>query len=153
LVANIIAGEVVEPLRRTVVFGMLQGCIMLGQAIGYLSKPPSPLAPLYTPLKGVTGGGMIGDAWGIRRPFEVAFYSFLISTMYVRIAIPYIAAESLSSGSKSDSKGLAGFFAPLRVLAPQKVILASGVMKKHYGVVFLCSGVFLGVVSFTRPRL
>ncbi len=37
LVANIIAGEVVEPLRRTAVFGMLQGSIMLGQGIGYLS--------------------------------------------------------------------------------------------------------------------
>ena len=37
LVINIIAGEVVEPLRRTAVFGMLQGCIMLGQGVGYLS--------------------------------------------------------------------------------------------------------------------
>jgi hypothetical protein len=39
LVANIIAGELVEPLRRTAVFGMLQGCIMLGQGLGYLGKP------------------------------------------------------------------------------------------------------------------
>jgi len=38
LVINIIAGEVVEPLRRTAVFGMLQGCIMLGQGVGYLSQ-------------------------------------------------------------------------------------------------------------------
>jgi hypothetical protein len=37
LVVNIIAGEVVEPSRRTSVFGKLQGCIMLGQGIGYLS--------------------------------------------------------------------------------------------------------------------
>jgi hypothetical protein len=38
LVVNIIAGEVVEPMRRTSAFGKLQGCIMLGQGIGYLSE-------------------------------------------------------------------------------------------------------------------
>ncbi|KAK4097308.1 MFS general substrate transporter [Parathielavia hyrcaniae] len=129
LVANVIAGEVVEPLRRTAVFGMLQGCIMLGQGIGYLS------------------GGMIGDTWGIRRPFEVAFYSFLISTLYVRFAIPYLAGESLSSGSKPNSKGLAELFSPLRVLSPQTVMLGSGVVQKHYGVLLLCAGVFLGVLA------
>lgn len=43
LVANIIAGELVAPARRTAVFGMLQGSFMLGQGIGYLSKLP-PLA-------------------------------------------------------------------------------------------------------------
>jgi hypothetical protein len=42
LVANIIAGELVVPARRTAVFGMLQGCIMLGQGIGYLSGFSSP---------------------------------------------------------------------------------------------------------------
>jgi hypothetical protein len=47
LVANIIAGEVVEPIRRTAVFGMLQGCFMLGQGIGYLSKPL--IHPPYLP--------------------------------------------------------------------------------------------------------
>lgn len=44
LIVNIIAGEVVEPARRTSVFGKLQGCIMLGNALGYLSmshQPPS----------------------------------------------------------------------------------------------------------------
>ena len=37
LVVNIIAGEVIEPARRTAVFGMLQGATMLGQGLGYLS--------------------------------------------------------------------------------------------------------------------
>jgi len=37
LVINIIAGELVEPVHRTAVFGMLQGAIMLGQGVGYLS--------------------------------------------------------------------------------------------------------------------
>lgn len=38
LVINIIAGEVVTPMRRTAVFGMLQGCFMLGQSLGNISK-------------------------------------------------------------------------------------------------------------------
>ena len=90
---------------------------------------------------------MIGDAWGIRRPFEVAFCSFMLATLYVRAAVPYIAAEFLSSGPRPDSKGIAGFLSPLRVLVPQKVFLESGLVRKHYGVLFLCAGVFLGVVS------
>lgn len=104
-------------------------------------------------LTEVIGGGMIGDAWGIRRPFEVAFYSFLFSTLYVRIAMPHIAAESLSSGSKPHSKGPSELFAPLRVLAPQKLLLANGVVRRHYGVLFLCGGVFLGVVSPKRSNI
>ena len=92
---------------------------------------------------------MIGDAWGIRRPFEVAFFSFLLATLYVRVAIPHIPAETLTSGSEPKSKRLAGMYAPLRVLAPQRVLLEHGGTRKHYGVLFLCGGVFLGVVGVT----
>lgn len=42
LVVNIIATELVEASRRTAVFGRLQGCIMLGNGIGYLGLFPSP---------------------------------------------------------------------------------------------------------------
>ncbi|KAK1751022.1 major facilitator superfamily domain-containing protein [Echria macrotheca] len=129
LVINIIAGELVEPVRRTAVFGMLQGSIMLGQGVGYLT------------------GGMIGDTWGIRRPFEVAFCSFLISAVYTRFTLPYISPESMSDGKKPAVKGIAAFFAPLKVLAPQNIILPSGKRAKHLGVLFLCLGVFLGVIA------
>lgn len=90
---------------------------------------------------------MIGDAWGIRRPFEVAFCSFLIATLYVRLALPEIPREAMSDGKRPRPTGLAAFVAPLRVLIPQWLVLPSGQMTKHYGVVFLCAGVFLGVVS------
>ena len=142
LVANIIIGEVTEPLQRTVVFGMLHGCNLLGQGIGHISKI-YPLLQLCIVLT-ETGAGIIGDAWGIRRPFEIAFGLFLLTTLYVRVAVPYV--ESLSSASKPESKGI-GLLSPLRVLAPQKVLLSSGVIRKHYGVLYLCAGVFLGVVS------
>ncbi|KAJ4385947.1 hypothetical protein N0V85_007950 [Neurospora sp. IMI 360204] len=132
LIINIIVGEVVSPARRTPVFGMLQGCFMLGQAVGYLT------------------GGMIGDAWGIRRPFEVAFVAFLVSTAYVQLALPYVSPESMAGDKKAGSKaakGVAGFFAPLKVLAPQRVRLRSGKVIRHLGVLILCTGVFLGVLA------
>ncbi|KAM0314342.1 hypothetical protein ACHAPQ_011837 [Fusarium lateritium] len=129
LVVNIIAGEVVEPIRRTAVFGQLQGAIMLGQGIGYLT------------------GGMIGDAIDIRAPFDVAFVSFILSGIYVWMALPYISPESMSSGGKPGQQGVSGFLAPLKILTPQKLRLADGRVKKHLGVIFLCSGIFLGVLA------
>ncbi|KAG7406501.1 major facilitator superfamily domain-containing protein [Fusarium sp. MPI-SDFR-AT-0072] len=129
LVVNVIAGEVVEPIRRTAVFGQLQGAIMLGQAIGYLS------------------GGMIGDAIDIRAPFDVAFISFILAGIYVWCALPYISPDSMSNGGKNGQKGVSGFLAPLRILTPQRLRLADGRVKKHFGVIFLCSGIFVSVLA------
>ncbi|GKU20016.1 unnamed protein product [Fusarium langsethiae] len=124
LVINIIAGEVVEPLRRTVVFGRLQGAIMLGQGTGYLS------------------GGMLGDI-DIKAPFETSFCCFILSGIYVWSVLPYISPESMSGGGKPAT----GFLTPLKVLMPQKLRLVGGRTKKHLGVIFLCSGIFLGVLA------
>ncbi|KAH6603713.1 MFS permease [Trichoderma cornu-damae] len=129
LITNIIAGELVEPSRRTVVFGKLQGSIMLGQSIGYLA------------------GGMIGDAIDIRAPFDVAFVTFLISCAYVRVALPYISPESMSNKKKAGQQGVAGFFTPLKILMPQRLRLSNGGIKKHYGIIVLCAGIFLGVLA------
>ncbi|KAM0451182.1 hypothetical protein ACHAPV_010097 [Trichoderma viride] len=128
LVTNIIASELVEPSRRTVVFGKLQGSIMLGQSIGYLA------------------GGMIGDAIDIRAPFDIACITFLIACVYVRFGLPYISPESMSN-KKPGRQGIAGFFAPLKILVPQRMRSANGSIKKHYGVVILCAGIFLGVLA------
>ncbi|KAF5000491.1 hypothetical protein FDECE_11201 [Fusarium decemcellulare] len=129
LIVNIMASDVVEPSRRTSVFGKLQGCIMLGQGVGYLL------------------GGMIGDAFGIQRPFEVAFLCFLFATLYVKIALPHITPEATIDSNKLVGGRATGFFAPLKILLPQRVRLQSGRIVKHYGVLFLCCGVFLGVLA------
>ncbi|KAL5090201.1 hypothetical protein Trisim1_004721 [Trichoderma cf. simile WF8] len=129
LITNIFVSELVEPARRTVVFGKLQGSIMLGQSIGYLA------------------GGMVGDAIDIRAPFDIAFVTFLISCAYVHFALPYISPESMSSKKKPGQQGIAGFFAPLKILVPQRVRTSSGGIKKHYGVIVLCAGIFLGVLA------
>ncbi|UPK92258.1 hypothetical protein LCI18_003193 [Fusarium solani-melongenae] len=128
LIVNIMVSEVVEPIRRTSVFGKLQGCIMLGQGVGYFA------------------GGMIGDLFGIQQPFEVAFLCFLLATFYARIALPCVAPEA-TLDSQAINKGASGFFSPLKILLPQRVRLRSGQIANHYGVLFLCCGVFLGVLA------
>ncbi|KAK4198084.1 6-hydroxy-D-nicotine oxidase [Triangularia verruculosa] len=129
LIVNIIAGEVVSPLRRTAVFGMLQGCIMLGQGLGYLT------------------GGMMGDTWGIRRPFEVAFGAFLLSALYIATVVPCIDATAINNGKKGHGHGISQLFAPLKVLLPQRVLSRNGTVRKHYGLLVLCAGIFLGVLA------
>ncbi|KAK8127169.1 hypothetical protein PG984_008277 [Apiospora sp. TS-2023a] len=129
LVVNTIAGEVVEPLQRTALFGKLQGMIMLGMSLG-----------LWV-------GGMIGDRYGIQSPFLTAFCLFCFASVYARTTLPYISPESLTDGKKSNTNGVSGFLAPLKVLAPQRLQLHSGRIRKHYGVLFLCCGIFLGVVA------
>ncbi|UKZ52995.1 hypothetical protein TrVGV298_006782 [Trichoderma virens] len=129
LITNIFVSELVEPSRRTVVFGKLQGSIMLGQSVGYLA------------------GGMVGDAIDIRAPFDIAFITFLLSCAYIHFALPYISPDSMSSKKKPNQQGIAGFFAPLKILVPQRVRTSSGSIKKHYGVIILCAGIFLGVLA------
>lgn len=91
-------------------------------------------------------GGMIGDRFGIRSPFLTAFVLFCGASAYARTALPYIAPDAMTDG-KARPKGVAGFLAPLRVLAPQKIQLAAtGTIRNHYGVFFLCVGIFFGVV-------
>ncbi|KAG8156575.1 hypothetical protein KVR01_013526 [Diaporthe batatas] len=129
LVVNTIAGELVEPMQRTAVFGQLQACIMLGQAISYLL------------------GGMVGDVFGIRMPFQVAFVLFLCATLYSRTVLPYIDPASLSDGKKTKAKGVKGFLAPLKILAPQRIRFMDGRVANHFGVFFLCCGIFLAVLA------
>lgn len=88
------------------------------------------------------------------RPFQTAFFLFILASVFARYAMPYISPESLSNPNAKANRrgGLAGFFEPLKVLLPQKIRLSSGRIANHYGVFFLCCGVFLGVVS-PRPIL
>lgn len=93
----------------------------------------------------ILAGGLLGDNFGIRAPFDVACGFFLLSCVYLLVSLPYIPPP-VSTGK--SSKRSSGFLAPLRLLAPQNLRLASGKMSKHYGVLFLCAGIFLGVVRF-----
>lgn len=96
---------------------------------------------------------MIGDALDIRAPFDVAFVSFILSSIYSRFALPYISPDSMSDSKKPGQQGISGFLAPLKILVPQRLRLADGKLRKHFGVIFLCSGIFIGVVSPHRTYL
>ncbi|KAH7030788.1 major facilitator superfamily domain-containing protein [Microdochium trichocladiopsis] len=130
LVLNTSVAEVVAARDRTAVFGRLQGAIMLGTAFGFLL------------------GGVLGDLYGIRRPFEVAFFLYVISTIYGAIFMPTEIAKSKKNGTTAPKKvGIAAFFAPLRVIVPHKYRLASGKVITNYGLIFLATGLFLGVFA------
>ncbi|KAI0439334.1 major facilitator superfamily transporter [Xylaria telfairii] len=128
LVLNTAVGEAVAAKDRTVVFGRLQGAIMLGTAFGYLL------------------GGVLGDIYGIRRPFEVAFFLYVVSTLYGALFLPNKTTPN-SSNQKQSSRGLNSFFAPLKVIVPHRYRLESGKVIKNYGLIFLALGIFLGVFA------
>ncbi|KAI1331670.1 major facilitator superfamily transporter [Xylariaceae sp. FL0255] len=128
LVLNTAVGEVVAARERTGVFGRLQGAIMLGTAFGYLL------------------GGVLGDVYNIRRPFETAFFLYVACTIYGILFIPTITSTP-ESDKKQTGRAPSGFFAPLKVIVPHKYRLESGQVIKNYGLVFLASGIFLGVFA------
>ncbi|KAI0427645.1 major facilitator superfamily transporter [Xylaria sp. FL1042] len=128
LVLNTAVGETVAAKDRTSTFGRLQGSIMLGTAFGYLL------------------GGVLGDLYGIRRPFEVAFFLYVVSTLYGAVFLPpKTCTEAVDQ--KQPGRGLNGFFAPLRVIVPHKYRLESGKVINNYGLIFLALGIFLGVFA------
>jgi hypothetical protein len=60
--------------------------------------------------------------------------------------VPYIDPQSMSDGGLK-AKGIGAFFAPLKVLGPQKMVLSQGKPFKFWGITFLALGVFLGVLA------
>ncbi|KAI0197860.1 major facilitator superfamily transporter [Astrocystis sublimbata] len=130
LILNTIVAEITEPSERTAMFGRLQGTLMLGVALGLML------------------GGLLAEHIRIDAPFEVAGVSFLVCTAYVLSFIPYIDPKDLSSdNSAAKSKGFFGFLGVLKVLGPQKMRLANGRIVKHYGIIFLALGIFVGVLA------
>ncbi|RYP50920.1 hypothetical protein DL768_003645 [Monosporascus sp. mg162] len=130
LVLNTAVSEVVAPRDRTAVFGRLQGSIMLGVAFGFLL------------------GGVLGDVYNIRRPFEGAFFLYVASTIYGSLFLPTPAQGDVGA-ERHAGKGLSAFFAPLKIIRPHKYRLESGKVVKNYGLIFLALGIFLGVMYAT----
>ncbi|KAH0422919.1 hypothetical protein CcaCcLH18_12521 [Colletotrichum camelliae] len=129
--SEIDAGEITPPSERTAMFGMLQGSVMLGTSIGYLL------------------GGIVSDHWGIIRPFEIATVLFASSSLYSAMFIPYIDPRTpgIAGGTNTKRQGWSRWLGALRVLTPRDILLEDGRPIKHYGIVFLALGVFLGVLA------
>ncbi|KAI0473071.1 major facilitator superfamily domain-containing protein [Xylariaceae sp. FL0804] len=129
LVLNTAVGEAVQARDRTAVFGRLQGAIMLGNAFGYLL------------------GGILGDVYNIRRPFETAFFLFVASTIYGLLFMPTGHAAGGAAAQKKAKTGISAFFAPMKIIVPHRYRLKSGRTIKNYGLIFLAAGIFLGVFA------
>lgn len=130
LVTNTYASELVRPHERTSALGVLQGCVMFGTAIGFLL------------------GGLTGDIFGIRSPFQIAFALMSLSSIYVLIFLPYIAPPPAIAASKSiQSQGLARFIGPARMFAAERFVLPNGKVAWQYGIPLLGLGVFFGVLA------
>lgn len=112
----------------------------------------------------VTVGGVLGDVYGIRRPFgkwathnllpsdanlssdiEVAFFLYIASSIYGALFLPEASVDSETQ--KKNPRGVGGFFAPLKVIVPHQYILKDGRLVTNFGLIFLALGIFLGVVS------
>ncbi|KAF7549532.1 hypothetical protein G7Z17_g6324 [Cylindrodendrum hubeiense] len=129
LVLNTTVGELVPASERTAMFGMLQGSVMLGTSIGYLL------------------GGVVGDTWGIRRPFEIAAVLFTLSSVYSALFIPYIDPKTLTDTGSRKQQGWGKLFGAVKVLTPKALRLEDGRRVNHYGITFLALGVFMGVLA------
>lgn len=119
--------EVVDHEVRTGALGQLQGCAMFGNAIGYLA------------------GGLLADWINIAAPFRVTLILFVLSCIYVLLALPSIPKSENIPGPAS--RGISKFFGPLKIFAPQKWTLSDGRIQRQYGAILLGIGVFLGVLA------
>lgn len=127
LALNTYANKCAKPEKRTAVFGQLQGAVMFGTAFGYFF------------------GGVSGDYFGIRKPFEIAFFLMIGATFYSLLFLPYIAP--LKGEKMEQKKSLASIFGAGKLFVPTKIRLANGKTKRYWGVFLLGAGVFWGVLA------
>lgn len=130
LCLNTLVADVVEHEGRTGALGRLQGCMYFGSAIGFLI------------------GGVVGDAFGILAPFRMTLALFLLCCVYVALTLPVIPPpQNEENEATHQAIGLARFFGPLRIFAPQKWQLPDGRVRTQYGALTLGIGVFLGILA------
>ncbi|KIW02644.1 uncharacterized protein PV09_06083 [Verruconis gallopava] len=128
LALNSFITEVVKPEQRTPSLGRLQGAMFFGTSIGYLI------------------GGEISERFGIIWPFRVTLCLFCLSTLYVAIGLPWIRGQE-EVEARAKIKGIRRFFGPLKVFAPQRLVLLDGRTKRDFGPILLAFGVYLGILA------
>jgi MFS family permease len=128
LALNSFITDVVKHEERTGAIGRLQGCMLVGAAVGFLI------------------GGLIGDAFGILAPFRITLCLFLLSCLYILLTLPSIPPER-GIAARQTNTGFARFIGPLRVFTPQKWILADGRSSTQFGALTLGTGVFLAILA------
>jgi MFS family permease len=130
LCLNSLVADVVAHEARTGALGRLQGCMYFGSAIGFLI------------------GGVVGDYFGILAPFRMTLALFLLCCIYVALSLPAIPPpKEDENATRAPTMGIARFFGPLRIFAPQKWALPDGRVRTQFGALTLGLGVFLGILA------
>lgn len=127
LALNSFAAEVAEASERTATLGRLMGFSLFGTSAGFLI------------------GGVLSDTFDIVTPFRVAAVCFLLSTLYVFLALPHVPLNKALEAKAA--KSLSTFFDPLKMFVPRKWRLPSGKIQTEYGILFVGVGVFLGILA------
>lgn len=129
LALNAFITDVVKPEERTGALGRIQGSMMIGSAVGFLT------------------GGILGDAFGILAPFRITLALFLLCTLYVALSLPTIPTDRDVVAQDQKPIGIMRYFGPLRIFAPQKWTLKDGRTSRQYGALMLGIGVFLAILA------
>ncbi|KAF2656076.1 MFS general substrate transporter [Lophiostoma macrostomum CBS 122681] len=128
LALNALVTDITEHEARTGALGRLQGCMMVGSAVGFLV------------------GGILGDFFGIITPFRITLILFVLCCLYVIAFLPPIPREKDTVAAR-QTPGLRRFFGPFRIFAPQKWILPNGHNSIQTGALTLGLGVFLSILA------
>ncbi|SMQ53404.1 unnamed protein product [Zymoseptoria tritici ST99CH_1A5] len=128
LALNSFATEAVEARERTATLGRLNGCAFFGTALGYLV------------------GGMLSDYFGLPAPFEVTLVLFVLSCIYVALALPSVPLH-LTPESEKKAQSLASFFEPLKMFIPRKWELQDGRLQTEYGILLLGVGASMALLA------
>ncbi|KAI5481252.1 asteroid-like protein [Pseudohyphozyma bogoriensis] len=127
LAANTYTSYLVSKEERTASFGVIQGAVMLGTGLAF------------------TLGGVVADTLGPAAPFICALTLLIFSTFISQFWLPYVPPTPPASGASSGV--IASFLAPLTVFVPRVVGTTAGGRKRHYGVLILGFGGFMGVLA------
>jgi hypothetical protein len=128
LALNSFVTDVTDQEQRTGALGQLQGCMLVGVAVGYLI------------------GGIVGEYFGILAPFRMTLGLFLLCSFYVLALLPAIPRQEDVVAAR-QTKGITQYLGPLRVFAPQKWTLLDGRTVSHFGTLTLGIGVFLAILA------
>lgn len=128
LALNSFATEIVLPHERTATLGRLTGCSFFGTALGYLC------------------GGLLSDAFGVPAPFEVTLVLFILSCIWIGIALPSVPLH-LTPENEKKTRSLSSFFEPLKMFVPRKWVLENGRVQTEYGILLLGIGASLAVLA------
>ncbi|WWD16942.1 hypothetical protein CI109_101374 [Kwoniella shandongensis] len=134
LVANSYASSLVTSSEETAVFGQLQGCVMIGTALGYVA------------------GGWAGTNITVSSPFQAATALTLLSIAYAVVMIRNEEKSNVSDvphGDDQDTKNAqnSNWLSPLKVFMPRNVVDQDGKERKYTGLLITGIGIFIGVLA------